>query len=61
MPKLIHVTTCPNCFKRVEIECSEYGKDIAEFLKDLYKYKEQIGFQVHHTLNLVIEKWEERK
>ena len=29
-----------------------------EFLADLYKYKEQIGFQKHITLDLLIEKWE---
>lgn len=31
-----------------------------EILADLYKYKKQIGFQVHHTLNIMIEKWEEK-
>jgi len=25
MSKLIHVATCPDCFKRVKVECSEYS------------------------------------
>jgi len=34
---------------------------IEKFLKGLYKYKEQIGFQKHITLNLLIEEWEAKK
>lgn len=37
-----------------------YKDAIVEILEDLYKYKEQIGFQVHHTLNIMIKKWEEK-
>ena len=34
------------------------NKQISEFLKGLYKYREQIGFQKHYSLDLLIKEWE---
>lgn len=36
-------------------------KQREEFLEGLYKYRDQIGFQKHISLDLLIEYWEARK
>ena len=54
--------TCPHFFygncQEERCICPIVGQEREEFLADLHKYKEQLGAQVHISLNLLIEKWE---
>lgn len=49
---------CNDCYEERPPDAT--GKElIQKFLKGLYKYKEQIGYQKHITLDLLIDEWEQ--
>lgn len=56
---------CEECYNRYINDFLSLKKEktklIVELLEGLYKYRDQIGFQKHISLDLLIEYWEARK